>query len=62
MPDHTDNKNSDKIVLDNQKLERRWWSCLGETCSRSLTFFMPFSCNSLYHLLLLLAHTFGQNL
>ena len=36
MPDHTDNINLDKIVFDNQDVERRWWSCLGQTCSRCL--------------------------
>ena len=36
MPDHTDIINLDKIVFDDQNFERRSWSCLGQTCSRSL--------------------------
>ena len=40
MPDHTDNINLDKIVFDDQNVERRSWSCLGQTCSRSLIVFL----------------------
>ena len=40
MPDHTDNINLDKIVFDDQNIERRLWSCLGQTCSRSLIVFL----------------------
>ena len=40
MSDHTDNINLDKIVLDDQNVERRSWSCLGQTCSRSLIMFL----------------------
>ena len=36
MPDLTDNINLDKIVFDDQNVEGRLWSCLGQTCSRSL--------------------------
>ena len=36
MPDRTDNINLDKLVFDDQKVEKRLWSCLGKTCSRSL--------------------------
>ena len=36
MPDHTDNINLEKIVFDDQNVERMSWSCLGQTCSRSL--------------------------
>ena len=39
MTDHTDNINLDKIVFDDQNVERRSWSCLGRTCSRSLIVF-----------------------
>ena len=40
MPDHTDIINLDKIVFDDQNVERRSWSCLGQTCSRSLIVFL----------------------
>ena len=40
MPDHTDNINLDNIVFDDQNFERRLWSCLGRTCSRSLIVFL----------------------
>ena len=44
MPDQTDNINLDKIVFDDQNVERRSWSCLGQTCSWSLIVFLsPFS-------------------
>ena len=40
MPDHTDKINLDKIVFDDQNVERRSWSSLGQTCSRSLIVFL----------------------
>ena len=40
MPDHIDNANLDEIVFDDQNFERRSWSCLGQTCSRSLFVFL----------------------
>ena len=40
MPDHTGNINLDKIVFDDQNVEKRLWSCLGQTCSRSLIVFL----------------------
>ena len=40
MPDHTDNINLDKIVFDDQNVEKRSWSCLGRTCSISLIVFL----------------------
>ena len=40
MLDHTDNIKLDKIVFDGQNFERRLWSCLGITCSRSLIVFL----------------------
>ena len=40
MLDHTDNINLDKIVFDDPNVERRSWSCLGQTCSRSLIVFL----------------------
>ena len=40
MPDHTDNINWDKVVYDDQNVERRYWSCLGQTCFRSLIVFL----------------------
>ena len=36
MADHTDNINLDNIVFDDQNVEKRSWSCLGQTCSKSL--------------------------
>ena len=30
----------DKVVFDDQNVERRSWSCLGQTCSRSLFVFL----------------------
>ena len=62
MPDHTDNINLDKIVFDDQNVEGRLWSCLGQTFSRSLIVcFVPTCCNPLDCLRLLLAYTFGQD-
>ena len=40
MPDHIDIINLDKIVFDDQNVERRSWFCLGQTCSRSLIVFL----------------------
>ena len=40
MPDDTDSINLDKNVFDDQNVERRLWSCLGQTCSRSLIVFL----------------------
>ena len=40
MLEHTDNIKLDKIVFDDQNVERRFWSCLGQTCSRSLIVFL----------------------
>ena len=40
MLDHTDNINLDKIVFDDQNVERRSWSCLGPACSRLLIVFL----------------------
>ena len=40
MPDHTDNIDLEKIVFDDQNVERKLWSCLGQTSSRSLIVFL----------------------
>ena len=40
MPDYTDKIILDKIVFDDQNVERRSWSCLGQTCSWSLIVFL----------------------
>ena len=40
MPDDTDSINLDKNVFDDQNVERRLWSCLGQTCCRSLIVFL----------------------
>ena len=63
MPDHTDNINLDKNVFDDQNVERRLWSGLAQTFSRSLIVFLSqFFCKTLDYLRLLLAYTFGQDL
>ena len=36
MHDQAENMASVKTVFDDRNLERRLWSCLGQTCSRSL--------------------------
>ena len=40
MPDHTDSIKMDKNVFDDQNVEMRLWSCLGQTCYRSLIVFL----------------------
>ncbi len=40
MLDHNDKINLDKNVFDDQNVERRSWSCLGQTSSRSLIEFL----------------------
>ena len=40
MPDHTDYINLNLLIFDDQNVERRSWSCLGQTCSRSLIVFL----------------------
>ena len=40
MPDHTDSINLDKVVFDDQNVERSSWSCLGQTCSLSLIVYL----------------------
>ena len=40
MLDQTDKINLNKIVFDDQNVEKRLWSCLGQTCSRSLIVFL----------------------
>ena len=37
MTDHEDIINLDKIVCDDNNQERNSWTCLGQTCSRSLS-------------------------
>ena len=41
MPEHTDIINLDKIVFDDQKVEKRSWSCLGQTCFMFSLCFYP---------------------
>ena len=40
MPDHTDSFSLDKNVFDDQNVEKRLWSYLGQTCSRYLFVFL----------------------
>ena len=40
MTDQEDNINLGKIVFDDTNQERKSWSCLGQTCSRSLIVFL----------------------
>ena len=40
MTDQEDNINLGKIVFADNNQKRKCWSCLGQTCSRSLTVFL----------------------
>ena len=40
MTDQEDNINLGKIVFDDNNQERKSWSCLGQTCSKSLIVFL----------------------
>ena len=40
MPDQEDNLNQSEIVFGDNNQERKSWSCLGQTCSRSLIGFL----------------------
>ena len=40
MLDHTDNIDFDKIVFEDQNVEWRLWSCLGQTRFRQLIVFL----------------------
>ena len=40
MTDQEDNNNLGKIVFDDKNQERKSWSCLGQTYSRSLNVFL----------------------
>ena len=40
MADQEDNLNLGKVVFDDNNQERKSWSCLGQTCSRSLIVFL----------------------
>ena len=40
MADQVDTINLDKIVFDENNSERRSWSCIGHSCSRSLIVFL----------------------
>ena len=63
MPDPIDDINLDKTVFDDQNVERRSWSCLGQNCTRSLIVFSShFFCSTLDYWRLLLAYTIGQDL
>ena len=55
MLDHTDNINLDKIVFDDQNVEMKLWSCLGQTCSKSLSMFL----SQFFVILLIFAIAFG---
>ena len=56
MPDHTNNINLDKIVSDDQKVGRGSWSCLGQTCSRSVVVFL----SQFYEILLIICVCFWR--
>ena len=51
-----DNINLGKIVLDDNKQERKSWACLGQTCSRSLIVFL----SRLFVILLIIFGCFGE--
>ena len=40
MTEQEENYNLGKIVFDDNNQERKSWSCLGQTCSRSLIVFL----------------------
>ena len=40
MTDPEENLNLGEIVFDDNNQERKSWSCLGQTCSRSLIVFL----------------------
>ena len=52
MTDLEDDINLGKIVFDDNNQERKSWSCLGQTCSRSLIVF-------LFQLFVILSIVFG---
>ena len=54
MPDHADIINLDKIDFDDQNVDRGLWSCLRQTCSRSLIVFL----SQLFVLLLIVCGCF----
>ena len=62
MPDHTDIINLVKTFFDDQNVKRRLWSCLGQTCFRSLIVFLSQFCNTRVYLRLFFAYTFDQGL
>ena len=40
MTDQEDNIHTGKIVVDDNNHERKFWACLGQTCSRSVIVFL----------------------
>ena len=40
MSDQEESINLGKIVFDDKNQERKFWACLGQTCSRSLVVFL----------------------
>ena len=59
MTDQEDNIILGKIVFDDNNQERKSWSCLGQTCSKTLIVFLSqlfvilliiFGCFWIYHL------------
>ena len=40
MTDQVDEINLGKIVFDDNNHEKKYWACLGQTCSRSLIVFL----------------------
>ena len=56
MPDRTDNTNLDKIIFDDQNVEKRSWSRLGQTCFRSLIVFL----SQIFAMLLIISGCFWR--
>ena len=56
MTDLEDNINLGKIVLDDNNQERKSWTCLGQTCSRSLIVFL----SQLFVILLIISGCFWR--
>ena len=56
MTEQEDNFNLDKIVFNNNIQERKSWTCLGQTCSRSLIMFL----SQLFVILLIIFGCFSR--
>ena len=62
MTELEDKINLDETVFDGIIQERKFWSCLGQTCSRSLIVSVPTVCDFVDHLWMLLENSSFKNL